>query len=100
MRPRRPCYFSGTQTSRTTEPAHDPTEPERTSDRLDPCGPAPRSDLPRARGRRRRRSGAVLRSAMSAGRILIVDDNPNNLALLAGILEEAGYQVRAANAGR
>jgi DNA-binding response OmpR family regulator len=31
--------------------------------------------------------------------VFIVDDNPNNLALLAGILREAGYQVRAANDG-
>jgi DNA-binding response OmpR family regulator len=37
---------------------------------------------------------------MSAGDVFIVDDNPNNLALLAGILRQAGYHVRAANDGR
>ncbi len=30
------------------------------------------------------------------GDILIVDDNPNNLAVLSGILEEAGHKVRPA----
>jgi DNA-binding response OmpR family regulator len=34
-----------------------------------------------------------------SGDIFIVDDNPGNLALLAGILREAGYGVRAANDG-
>jgi CheY-like chemotaxis protein len=34
-----------------------------------------------------------------SGDIFIVDDNPGNLALLAGILREAGYRVRAANDG-
>lgn len=33
------------------------------------------------------------------GDILIVDDHPNNLALLAGILQEVGFGVRAANNG-
>src|SRR5688572_30040287 len=37
---------------------------------------------------------------MSAGQIFIVDDNANNLALLSGILQDAGYEVRAANSGR
>jgi len=37
---------------------------------------------------------------MSEGQIFIVDDNPHNLALLSGILHEAGYEVRAANSGR
>jgi DNA-binding response OmpR family regulator len=37
---------------------------------------------------------------MQSGDIFIVDDNPNNLALLAGILRQAGYHVRAANDGR
>jgi serine/threonine protein kinase len=37
---------------------------------------------------------------MSEGTIFIVDDNPNNLTLLSGILREAGYDVRAANSGR
>jgi DNA-binding response OmpR family regulator len=32
--------------------------------------------------------------------IFIVDDNPGNLALLAGILRQAGYGVRAANDGQ
>jgi CheY-like chemotaxis protein len=36
---------------------------------------------------------------MNEATVFIVDDNPNNLALLAGILREAGYQVRAANDG-
>jgi CheY-like chemotaxis protein len=37
---------------------------------------------------------------MSKGDIFIVDDNPNNLNLLYGILKTAGYQVRAASNGR
>ncbi|GGJ51983.1 diguanylate cyclase [Deinococcus roseus] len=37
---------------------------------------------------------------MSKGDILIVDDNPHNLTLLAGILREAGYRVRAAKSGQ
>jgi DNA-binding response OmpR family regulator len=37
---------------------------------------------------------------MSKGDIFLVDDNPNNLTLLYGILRNAGYQVRAANNGR
>src|SRR5215203_5762992 len=37
---------------------------------------------------------------MSQGEIVIVDDNPTNLTLLAGILEDAGYTVRATNSGR
>lgn len=37
---------------------------------------------------------------MTKGTILAVDDNPENLVLLAGILERAGYEVRAANSGR
>ena len=36
---------------------------------------------------------------MSKGDIVIVDDNPNNLALLAGILRENGYQARIAKSG-
>ena len=36
---------------------------------------------------------------MNRGDILIVDDHPNNLTLLAGILQEAGFGVRAANSG-
>ena len=32
--------------------------------------------------------------------ILLVDDNPNNLKLLAEILTENGFQVRASNSGR
>ncbi|HKR65834.1 MAG TPA: response regulator [Thermoanaerobaculia bacterium] len=31
--------------------------------------------------------------------ILAVDDNPDNLLLLSGILQRAGYEVRAANSG-
>jgi len=37
---------------------------------------------------------------MDKGDVFVVDDNPNNLALLAGILRAAGYKVRAANDGR
>ena len=37
---------------------------------------------------------------MSKGDIFIVDDNPNNLNLLYGILKTAGYQVRVASNGR
>lgn len=33
------------------------------------------------------------------GDIVIVDDNPNNLTLLAGILREAGFRVRVAKSG-
>ncbi len=35
-----------------------------------------------------------------AGDVFIVDDNPNNLGLLTGILRGAGYGVRMANNGR
>ncbi|MBL8152501.1 MAG: response regulator, partial [Blastocatellia bacterium] len=37
---------------------------------------------------------------MGKGDIFIVDDNPNNLNLLAGILREQNYNVRIANSGR
>jgi CheY-like chemotaxis protein len=37
---------------------------------------------------------------VSSGSIFIVDDNPNNLSLLAGILRDGGYEVRIANSGR
>ena len=37
---------------------------------------------------------------MHRGDIFIVDDNSNNLAVLAGILQDGGFQVRAANTGR
>ena len=37
---------------------------------------------------------------MAEGEIFIVDDNPANLALLAGILKGAGYLVRMAKSGR
>lgn len=37
---------------------------------------------------------------MASGDIFLVDDNPNNLTLLYGILRNAGYQVRAASSGR
>jgi diguanylate cyclase (GGDEF)-like protein len=37
---------------------------------------------------------------MSAGQVLIVDDDANNLALLAQILREAGYSVRVSKGGR
>jgi len=33
------------------------------------------------------------------GNILIVDDKPNNLYLLSGMLDEQGYEVRCANSG-
>jgi PAS domain S-box-containing protein len=36
---------------------------------------------------------------LSEARILIVDDTPDNLRLLAGILEEQGYDVRPASSG-
>ena len=36
---------------------------------------------------------------MSAGRIVIADDNGVNRMLLGGILEHAGYDVRAASDG-
>lgn len=35
----------------------------------------------------------------TSGTILTVDDNPDNLQLLGGILQKAGYTVRAANSG-
>lgn len=38
--------------------------------------------------------------AGSRGEILIVDDNPTNLDLLAGLLRPAGFLVRVANSGR
>ena len=37
---------------------------------------------------------------MTAGTIFIIDDNPDNLSLLAGILRERGYQTRMATTGR
>jgi DNA-binding response OmpR family regulator len=37
---------------------------------------------------------------MSAGRIVVADDNAINRMLLSGILEQAGYDVRAASDGR
>lgn len=37
---------------------------------------------------------------MGKGDIFLVDDNPNNLTLLYGILKNAQYQVRVANSGR
>ncbi|MCE9580748.1 MAG: protein kinase [Deltaproteobacteria bacterium] len=37
---------------------------------------------------------------MTVDAIFIVDDNPNNLSLLTGILRGAGYEVRVANRGR
>ena len=36
---------------------------------------------------------------MGNGTLLAVDDNPHNLQLLSGILQGAGYTVRAANSG-
>jgi two-component system sensor histidine kinase ChiS len=36
----------------------------------------------------------------NAGEIFLVDDNPNNLTLLIGILRDAGFQVRVADRGR
>ena len=36
----------------------------------------------------------------SGGGILLVDDNPDNLKLLAAILNEQGYHVRASDSGR
>ena len=38
--------------------------------------------------------------AGAEGEIFLVDDNPNNLTLLIGILREAGFQVRVADRGR
>lgn len=35
-----------------------------------------------------------------SGDILVVDDNPNNLAVLVGLLRSSGYQARVANSGR
>jgi CheY-like chemotaxis protein len=37
---------------------------------------------------------------MSSGDIVIVDDTPANLDLLAAILRDGGYDVRVANSGR
>jgi DNA-binding NtrC family response regulator len=37
---------------------------------------------------------------MTAANVLLVDDNPDNLSLLAGILRERGYQIRMATSGR
>jgi formate hydrogenlyase transcriptional activator len=37
---------------------------------------------------------------VTAGTIFIIDDNPDNLSLLAGILRERGYQIRMATTGR
>src|SRR5438046_1571476 len=47
----------------------------------------------------RPRRGESEELPMSQGSILIVDDNANNLSLLAGLLREAGYRVRAATSG-
>lgn len=35
----------------------------------------------------------------ATGSILVVDDNPNNLRVLSGILNDAGYRVRATRSG-
>jgi CheY-like chemotaxis protein len=43
---------------------------------------------------------APARDGSLTGEILLVDDNPSNLSLLAGILRAAGFRVRAANAGK
>ena len=40
-----------------------------------------------------------LANATSAATLLIVDDLPENLAVLGGLLRDAGYRVRAANSG-
>src|SRR4030095_4232942 len=37
---------------------------------------------------------------MTAANVLLVDDNPDNLSLLAGILRERGYQTRMGTSGR
>ena len=37
---------------------------------------------------------------MIAGTIFVIDDNPDNLSLLASILRERGYQIRMATTGR
>ena len=37
---------------------------------------------------------------MIAGTIFVIDDNPDNLSLLASILRERGYQIRVATTGR
>jgi formate hydrogenlyase transcriptional activator len=37
---------------------------------------------------------------MTAGNIFLIDDNPDNLSLLAGLLRERGYQTRMATSGR
>jgi CheY-like chemotaxis protein len=38
--------------------------------------------------------------AMNSGRVVVIDDSSVNRMLLAGILEQAGYDVRAAASGR
>ena len=43
-----------------------------------------------------RRSAAA---TSETAEILIVDDNPNNLRVLSGMLEQAGYRVRPALSG-
>jgi putative two-component system response regulator len=42
----------------------------------------------------------LLATATSAATLLIVDDMPENLAVLDQLLRDAGYRVRAANSGR
>ena len=37
---------------------------------------------------------------MNRANVLLIDDNPDNLRLLAGMLRERGYQVRLATSGR
>jgi putative two-component system response regulator len=41
----------------------------------------------------------VATNACQQGDVLIVDDNPNNLRVLSGMLEQAGYRVRPAASG-
>src|SRR5262249_15232921 len=43
--------------------------------------------------------GPKLFISMDAGDVLIVDDNPDNLALLAGMLRASGHRVRLASTG-
>src|SRR5262249_31566626 len=67
-----------------------------------PAGPRhPRDGVPAGGGRRDRRAVRAPGGGVSPrGRILIVDDDPDVIALLQEELEEAGFEVASATSGR
>src|SRR5262249_2632222 len=64
------------------------------------AGAAAGVSLRRAAGPARGDGSGGTMTAASGGDLFIVDDNPDNLTLLTGILREAGDNVRMVNNGR